>query len=154
MGKSLPSYPGAKTVIGGIPGTDKTIKIGQRTAHLLQPIRVLQEWNKFWWGRHDSFWDAAIGHVIGRKYDVDMNMARRHLYYQFNEIVNGKPGVNAQGQETGLKAGRRIAVKNKDWDTVKKLDRNIAEFEREMARLKPYVIKKKQTGKRTRRRIR
>lgn len=142
-GRDLPSYPGAKAVLTGIPGTDKTIKIGERPYHLLKSIRVLQETNKFFWGEHDIFWDGIVGHLFGRMYSVDIDKARRYLYYGFMEQLHGRPGLNNQYDETGLLAGRRIAEKNKDWSTMKELDKRIKLIERELARLKPYVIKKK-----------
>ena len=149
--RDIPSYPGAKKVIGGIPFTDKTIKIDERAAHLLQPIRILQEINKLFWGKHDSKWDAIIGHLFGRMYDVDINKARSGLYYSFMEQLHGRMGLNNQYEETGLIHGREIARKNKDWPTVKDLDKRIRLIEREIARLKPYVIEKKDTGRRRKR---
>ena len=141
--RDIPSYPGAKRVIGGIPFTDKTIKIDERAAHLLQPIRILQETNKLFWGKHDSGWNAIIGHLFGRMYTVDIDKARSGLYYSFMEQLHGRMGLNNQYEETGLIHGREIAKKNKDWSTMKELDKRIKLIERELARLKPYVIKKK-----------
>ena len=141
--KDLPSYPGAKAVLGGIPFTDKTIKIGERPYHMLKAIRVLQETNKFFWGRRDNYWDAVVGHLFGRMYSVDINTAKRHLYHSFMDQLHGQPGLNKKGQETGLLTGRKRAMANKDWATVKELDKRIRLIERELARLKPYVIKKK-----------
>jgi len=72
-------------------------------------------------------------HLVGRKYDVDMNVSRAYLYYYMQEVVNGKHG---------LKRGLKNAQKNKDWKTVKKLQQTIEAYEREMRRLEPYVTKK------------
>ena len=97
-GKKLPSVPGAKKKLVGFD-------VPERAAHLLQPIRMFQEVNRFFWGRNDPYWARFVFHAVGRNYEVNRQQARKWLWYDINRAVSGKDG---------LKAGLRRAKRNND----------------------------------------
>ena len=119
-GRKIPSVPGAKKKLVGFD-------VPERAAHLLQPIRMFQEVNRFFWGRSDPYWDRFIFHLVGRKYEVNREQARKWLWYDINRAVSGKDG---------LKAGVRRARRNGDAGTVRRLEQKIRVLEAQMKRLK------------------
>ena len=116
----LPRVPGAKKKLLGFD-------VPERAAHLLQPIRMFQEINRFFWGRNDPYWDRVVFHLVGRKYMVNRQQSRKWLWYDMNRAVSGKDG---------LKAGVRRARRNGDMKTVRQLEQKIRVLERQMKRLK------------------
>jgi len=119
-GQKLPSVPGAKTKMVGLD-------VPERAAQLLQPIRMFQEVNRFFWGRNDPFWDRVVFHLVGRNYEVNRAQAKKWLWYDINRAVSGKDG---------LKSGLRRAKYNGDTKTARDLAQKIRVLEQQMDRLK------------------
>jgi len=109
--RKLPAYPGEKTTVLGA-------KVPSRYAHILTPIRIYQEVNRFFFGSNDNYWDRVVYHLFGRAYEIDENKARRRLKYDIGKAIGE------------LEFGIKRAKKNGDLSTARTLEKQKKKLER------------------------
>jgi hypothetical protein len=116
----IPAYPGEKVKMFGT-------KIPARPAHLLEPIRIIQETNALIFGKGNkqtTFYDRVIYSIFGNMYEVDEAKTKKYLKWDIERMIHD---IENKGVPN--------ARKNKDYRTVKKLQRQAEKLKNEVKKL-------------------
>jgi hypothetical protein len=118
--RKIPAYPGQKVKMFGV-------NIPARPAHLLAPIRVIQETNALIFGKttyQSKFYDRIVYAIFGKMYEVDEAKVKKYLKWDMERMINdieNKGIPNAQ--------------KNGDYRTVRTLQKQATKLKAQEAKL-------------------